>query len=151
MTKEKIYSEVYAVLQMLGNKYIEKVPNGLLEIIETRRDITYNPKYISSEPLEEQGVSRESMSMIALLHLNYWCDTEIEKSELKEVLISHDINLNEDLDEVSLKANEKQETEQERDKRIREELEKEIEDKIKQKRKDRSLFSKLKKKINNRK
>lgn len=148
MTKEKIYSEVYAVLQMLGNKYIEKVPHGLIEIIETRRDITYNPKYINSEPLEEQGISRQSMSMIALIHLNYWCDTEVEKSELKEVLISHDIDVDKDLDKIATKANEKQETEEERDKRIREDLDKEIENKIKQKRKERSLFSKIKKKFN---
>lgn len=148
MTKEKIYSEVNAVFQMLGNKYIEKVPHGLMEIIETRRDITYNPIYINSIPLEEQGISRDSLSMIALIHLNYWCDTEVEKSELKEVLVFNDIDISEELEKLNKRAFLNNETEEEREKRIREELDKEIETKIKEKRKDRSLFAKLKKKFN---
>lgn len=148
MTKEKIYSEVYAVFQMLGNKDIEKVPHGLMEIIETRRDITYNPIYINSIPLEEQDISRDSLSMIALIHLNYWCDTEVEKSELKEVLVFNDIDISEELEKLNKRAFLNNETEEEREKRIREELDKEIETKIKEKRKDRSLFVKLKKKFN---
>lgn len=147
MTKEKIYSEVYAVLQMLGSKYIDKVPNGLMEIIETRRDITYNPTYIGSEELENQGISRESLSMIALIHLNYWCDSEVEKSELKKVLLVQDIDNVEQFNTVKDKANLKEEDEYNREEKIRDELNKEIEEKIKQKRKDRSFLSKLKKKI----
>ncbi len=144
MTKEKIYSEVYAVLQMLGNKYIEKVPHGLMEIVETRRDITYNPKYINSEELENQGISRESLSMIALIHLNYWCDSEVEKSELKEVLLGKDDNLDKKISSITNIAASKEENEIDRENRIREELNKEIEEKIKQKRKERSFISKLK-------
>ena len=147
MTKEKIYSEVYAVLQMLGNKYIEKVPHGLMEIIETRRDITYNPKYVSSEELENQGISRESLSMIALIHLNYWCDSEVEKSELKKVLSLSNIDIDEEVEKAKNKASLKEETEFNREEKIREDLNKEIEEKIKQKRKERSFLSKLKKKL----
>lgn len=147
MTKEKIYSEVYAVLQMLGNKYIEKVPNGLMEIIETRRDITYNPVYINSEELENQAIARESISMIALIHLNYWCDSEVEKSELRDVLLLQNIDVDNNLEKAIDKAVEKEETEKEREECIRNELNLELEKKIKQKRKDRSVFGKLKKKM----
>ncbi len=147
MTKEKIYSEVYAVLQMLGNKYIEKVPHGLMEIIETRRDITYNPKYISSEELEDQGISRDSLTMIALIHLNYWCDSEVEKSELKKVLLVENFLSEEEIEEAKGKASIKEETEINREEKIREELNREIEEKIKQKRKERSFLSKMKKKL----
>ena len=147
MTKEKIYSEVYSVLQMLGNKYIEKVPHGLMEIIETRRDITYNPKYINSEELENQGISRESLSMIALIHLNYWCDSEVEKSELKGVLLTQDDSIDKKIEKAKNIVTLKEETEIERKEKIREELNKEIEEKIKQKRKDRSFLSKLKSKF----
>ncbi len=145
MTKEKIYSEVYAVLHMLGNKYIEKVPHGLMEIIENRRDITYNPIYVSSVSIEEQGISRDSLSMIALIHLNYWCDSELEKSELKKVLSINKIDL--EKVEKAKEKNKKIEEEALREEIIRYELDKEIEDKIKAKRKERSALSKIKKKI----
>ena len=146
MTKEKIYSEVYAVLHMLGNKYIEKVPHGLMEIIENRRDITYNPIYVSSVSIEDQGISRDSLSMIALIHLNYWCDSELEKSELKKVLSINKIDL-EKVEKAKEKNKQKEEDEALREEIIRYELDKEIEDKIKTKRKERSALSRIKKKI----
>ncbi len=146
MTKEKIYSEVFSILQMLGNKYIEKVPKGLIEIIETRRDIKYNPIYIDSKPIEEQNVSRETLSMIALIHLNYWCDSDIEKSELKKVLKAN-TDQKDELETVSQKVEINIEDEKLKEERIRLELEQEIQEKLKQKRKDRSLLSKFKKKI----
>lgn len=147
MTKEKIYSEVFSILQMLGNKYIEKVPKGLMEIIESRRDTKYNPKYINSEPLENQGISRETLSMIALIHLNYWCDSDIEKSELKEVLKSNEFETENSTGDLINKVEIKEEEEKDKEKRIREELKKEIDGKLKEKRKNRSLLSKLKRKI----
>lgn len=147
MTKEKIYSEVFSILQMLGNKYIEKVPKGLMEIIESRRDTKYNPKYINSEPLENQGISRETLSMIALIHLNYWCDSDIEKSELKEVLKSNEFEVENSTDDLINKVEIKEEEEKDKEERIREELKKEIDGKLKEKRKNRSILSKLKRKM----
>lgn len=147
MTKEKIYSEVFSILQMLGNKYIEKVPKGLMEIIESRRDTKYNPKYINSEPLENQGISRETLSMIALIHLNYWCDSDIEKSELKEVLKSNEFETENSTGDLINKVEIKEEEEKDKEEKIREELKKEIDGKLKEKRKNRSLLSKLKRKI----
>lgn len=80
-TKE-VYSEVYSVLNLLGNSYIERIPKKLYEMIEREKSSTYNPKFIKEKSLSEQNIKRESLSMIALLHLNYWCDSENEKQEL---------------------------------------------------------------------
>ena len=41
-TKE-IYSEVYQVLKLLGNEYIDKLPKSLFNMLEEKRDIHYNP------------------------------------------------------------------------------------------------------------
>lgn len=84
-TKE-IYSEVYQVLNLLGNEYIDKLPNSLLKMLKEKRDINYNPQYIEDIPLNKQNIKKETLAIIALLHLNYWCENEKEKTELKQAL-----------------------------------------------------------------
>ena len=38
---EKIYSEIYAVLKMLGEEYIEKLPNSEYSMIISSKSNTY--------------------------------------------------------------------------------------------------------------
>lgn len=83
-TKE-IYSEVYQVLNLLGNEYIDKLPKSLFNMLEKKRDINYEPKYTEDIPLNKQNIKNETISIIALLHLNYWCENENEKFELKQI------------------------------------------------------------------
>lgn len=84
-TKE-IYSEVYQVLNLLGSEYIDKLPNSLLNTLKEKRNINYNPQYIEDIPLNKQNIRKETLAIIALLHLNYWCKNEKEKIELKQIL-----------------------------------------------------------------
>ena len=89
VTKE-IYSEVYSVLKILGKKYIDKIPNSLYNMIQENKLETYNPTYTLETDLNEQNIKRESISMIALMHLNYWCNSENEKNELKKIFKEND-------------------------------------------------------------
>lgn len=84
-TKE-IYSEVYQVLNLLGNEYIDKLPNSLFNLLKEKRNANYNPQYTEDIPLNKQNIKKESIAIIALIHLNYWCEDEKEKYELKQVL-----------------------------------------------------------------
>lgn len=81
----EIYSEVYQVLILLGNEYIDKLPNSLFNMLKERRNISYTPQYKEDIPLNKQKIRKETLSIIALLHLNYWCKNEKEKLELKQV------------------------------------------------------------------
>lgn len=83
-TKE-IYSEVYQVLNLLGNEYINKLPKSLFNMLEEKRNINYEPKYTEDLPLNKQNIKKETISIIALLHLNYWCENASEKSELNQM------------------------------------------------------------------
>lgn len=83
-TKE-IYSEVYQVLNLLGNEYIDKLPKSLFNMLEEKRDINYEPKYTDDLPLNKQNIKKETLSIIALLHLNYWCENANEKNELNQM------------------------------------------------------------------
>ena len=84
-TKET-YSEVYSILILLGESYITKLPKSLYNMIIEEKLNEYNPKYSSSIALEQQNIKKEALSMIALFHLNYWCNSQEEKEELKALL-----------------------------------------------------------------
>lgn len=83
-TKE-IYSEVYSIVELLGDKYIKRLPKNLYNLIKNEKLNTYNPKYNFTIPLSEQNIKKESLSMIALFHLNYWCENDLDKDELREI------------------------------------------------------------------
>lgn len=80
---QEIYSEVYSILNLLGESYIKKLPISLFNMIKEEKRQDYNPKYDSKINLEQQNIKRETLSMIALFHLNYWCNSDEEKNELK--------------------------------------------------------------------
>ena len=83
---KEIYSEVYQVLNMLGNEYIDKLPISLINMLREKREVNYNPEYTDEIPLNEQNIKKETMAIIVLLYLNYWCEDENEKSEVKHIL-----------------------------------------------------------------
>ncbi len=88
-TKE-IYSEVYQVLNLLGNEYIDKLPTNLISMLREKREIDYNPQYTDDIPLNEQNIKKETMSIIVLLYLNYWCKDDNEILEVKNILKSNE-------------------------------------------------------------
>lgn len=84
-TKE-IYSEVYQILNLLGTEYTEKLPTKLMNMLKEKRAINYNPQYIEELPLNEQNIRKETMAIIVLLYLNYWCEDENEVAEINNIL-----------------------------------------------------------------
>lgn len=80
---QEIYSEVYSILSLLGESYIKKLPVSLFNMIKEEKRQDYNPKYDSKINLEQQNIKRETLSMIALFHVNYWGNSDEEKNELK--------------------------------------------------------------------
>lgn len=100
-TVKDIYSEVYAILNMLGKEYINKLPKDIYNIIKEEKSTEYNPVYETTVALDKQDVKKETISIIAFLHLNYWCNEE-EKIKLRELF-----------DENEDKYQEEQEVEQE--------------------------------------
>ena len=98
-TTKEIYSEVYSILNLLGKSYINKVPSKLYKMIEEEKSDTYNPTFNSINNLTGQNIRKESISMIALLHLNYWCDNEEEKQNLRKIFKQNELNYQAELEE----------------------------------------------------
>ena len=91
MTKEnnidkRAYSELYAILQMLGKEYIDKIPEKIYKSIETRKDDTYNPIYNDMEEVLEGRVKRKTVSMLALLDYNYFSTSETDRMYMRYIL-----------------------------------------------------------------
>lgn len=97
-TKET-YSEVYSILNMLGENYITKIPSKLYQMIKEEKSNEYNPQYDFTIALEQQNIKKEALSMIALFHLNYWCNSEAEKRELRDLLKENEIKYQSELRE----------------------------------------------------
>ena len=76
------YSEVYEILNLLEEKYKEKVPNKIRTFFEEEKLKEYKPKIDTDVPLIEQNLKRETIVLLAVLNLNYWCDTPEEKQEV---------------------------------------------------------------------
>ncbi|MCI8587032.1 MAG: hypothetical protein HFJ49_00275 [Clostridia bacterium] len=107
-TKE-IYSEVYSIINTLGKEYANKLPMKLYNIIEENRLEGYNPQYKSID-LKNQKIKRESLAMIALFYLNYWCDSKEEKQQLKELFNSNEQKYKKEIEEkYDIKFNKKKE------------------------------------------
>ena len=85
ITNAKVYSEVYGVLNAVDEEYIRKVPKKMIDLIIKNKDNSMNFEYDLKKRLNEQNISREALSMIALIHLNYWCENEQEKAELNRI------------------------------------------------------------------
>ena len=114
---QEMYSEVYSLLNLLGSSYITKLPKSLFKMIEEEKSSTYNLQYSEDQSLSKQNIKRESLSMIALFHLNYWCNSDEEKEQLKQLLKNneekHQAEIREKYNPDNLFKNNKQETIQE--------------------------------------
>ena len=55
---KKVYSEVYQVLNVLGDEYIRRLPKSLYNMLEEKRDTTYNPKYTDEITLDMQNINK---------------------------------------------------------------------------------------------
>lgn len=81
----KAYSEVYQIVNMMEKIYLDKIPKNVLDFLDEARDKEYQPIIEINKPLNEQKLQRYTMVLLAILDLNYWCDSEEEKRELLDM------------------------------------------------------------------
>lgn len=81
----KAYSEIYEILNLMENKYTEKIPYKVKKLFQEEKDNTFKP-YINIEiPLEEQNLQNGTYTILAILYINYWYESEQERQELIEL------------------------------------------------------------------
>ncbi|MCI8309305.1 MAG: hypothetical protein HFJ45_03685 [Clostridia bacterium] len=89
------YSEVYAFINALGEPYISKTPKSFIEILKKEMDETY----IVETPINPHNFTKDSIAIISLINLNYWCDTENQRNKLIQVYKENDVKEQKELKE----------------------------------------------------
>ena len=84
------YSEVYFVLEALGDTYKNKIPKRFVEFINENRKKDYIMEDITEENISDLSVSRDALVILSLLNLNYWEEDENEKARLLEIYKQND-------------------------------------------------------------
>ncbi len=80
------YSEVFEIINQLEDDLVNKIPQKLIEFLDEERDKNYSSKIDINIPLNEQKINRNTMVLLTILNLNYWCETKEEKQELLKIL-----------------------------------------------------------------
>lgn len=78
----KAYSEIYEILNLMEAGYVDKVPNKFKELIISEKDNSFKPNIKIDIPLESQNLQKDTLTILAILYLNYWYESEQEKEEL---------------------------------------------------------------------
>ena len=98
MDLPKIYSEVYGILNVLGNEYINKIPTKIYQYIVSQKDNSLQIYYDVNKTIDEQKISEEALMFISYLNLQYWC-SEDEKQELLKKYKQNDEKIEQELRE----------------------------------------------------
>lgn len=73
------YAEIDEILNLLEDDYRERVPKKVRDFFKEEKMKDYHPEIDIEKPLIEQNLKRETMVLLAILNLNYWCENEEEK------------------------------------------------------------------------
>lgn len=93
------YAELLEVLSLMEEEYINRIPRKLMNIFETYKSSEYSNHINPKIPLEEQNISEKTSALLAMLMLNYWCDSEEQKQSLKNTFEENERKYQEELKE----------------------------------------------------
>lgn len=79
------YSEIDEFLGLLSNEQRNKIPQKLRDFFKEEKDQDYKKGINPKVSIKDQNLKEETLGIIALLNLQYWCEDENEKQRLKEV------------------------------------------------------------------
>lgn len=91
------YVEVLGILALLDEEQKNRIPKKLKEFFENNKNQDYQVNIDSNIPLEEQNLLQETVDILAMLKLNYWCTNEKEKEGLLNLLNENEKKYQEEL------------------------------------------------------
>lgn len=89
------YAEIDEILNLLEDDYRERVPKKVRDFFKEEKIKDYHPEIDIEKPLIEQNLKRETMVLLAILNLNYWCENEEEKQSFLNELNKNEEEKNE--------------------------------------------------------
>ena len=79
------YSEIDEFLGLWSEEKRKEITKKLREMYKKEKDTEYIKNIDRNIPIEEQNLKEETLAIIALLNLQYWCKDEEEKKRLKVI------------------------------------------------------------------
>ena len=78
MTNEEriSYAEVLTILDQMDPIYQAKIPKKLIAFFRENCQRNHSIKVNLSKPLNKQNLNKKTLSLLAILDLNYWCKSE---------------------------------------------------------------------------
>jgi len=83
---KKAYAEVYCIINLLDEDYKNKIPLKLINFFNEEKDNNYNAVINPDVSLEKQNLLKETVDILAMLKLHYWCKNKEEEQELLNLL-----------------------------------------------------------------
>ena len=84
-TYEKAYVQILEIIKHMGEEYINKIPNTLLDFFEQNKDKNYIFKLNEPEELKGEVFSSKTLGLLAMIESKYWATPE-EKEILDKAL-----------------------------------------------------------------
>lgn len=85
MQTRQAYSEIDEFLRLLSEKKRNEIPKKLREFFKEEKDKEYFKNIDINIPIKDQNLRKETLAIIALLNLQYWCKDETEKKRLQAI------------------------------------------------------------------
>jgi len=94
------YTEIDNFIELLDEYNRNKVPKKIREYFKKEKDNTYTKIIDPNIPIKEQNLKEETLALIAMLNLLYWCEDEEEKQRLKKIYSDNEIKHQQKLREM---------------------------------------------------
>ena len=82
---KKAYSEIYKILNLMEEEYVNKVPKKLKDLFEREKEDNFSVNINIDKPLENQNLQKDTLTILAILYINYWSKSDEEKQELIKI------------------------------------------------------------------
>ena len=93
------YAELDTFIELLDDSLKNKIPIKLIEFLKREKDLSYVKNININIPIKEQNLKRETLSLIALINLEYLCEDENEKARLNEIYEKNEVEYKEHMKE----------------------------------------------------
>lgn len=85
------YTEIDNFIELLDDYNKNKVPKKLRDFFKKEKDNNYTKVIDANIPIQEQNLKDETLALIAMLNLQYWCEDEDEKQRLKMIYSNNEM------------------------------------------------------------
>ena len=93
-------SETLHYLKGINQDDIDKIPNKFMLFLKENADDNYSCNFDYNKPLKELNLTNEAKGIIAMICLNYWCETEEPKPKFRNYLNINEQNYQEKLKKI---------------------------------------------------